>query len=115
MIIDNKAIKARMREVAIKETKKEVTEIRKMLWGNSEFLTKIITHYAGISKPELNTLIRCVEFGEFDAVVRKKELHQANKLFRIKFEERVEEIMEEKAIKTIEAIIEEFESGSKTD
>lgn len=112
MIIDNEAIKQRMREAAIKETKKEVTEIRKMLWGNSEFLTKIITHYAGISKPELNTLIRCVEFGEFDVAVGTEELHQANKLFRIKFEERVEEIMEEKAKKAIEAIVEEFEDGS---
>lgn len=115
MIIDNKAIKERMRETSIKATKKEVAEIRKILWGDSEFLTKIITHYAGISKPELNTLIRCVEFGEFDAAVETEELHQANKLFRIKFEERVEEIMEEKATKVVETIVEEFEDESQTD
>lgn len=114
MIIDNKAIKERMREVAIKETKKEVTEVRKMLWTN-EFLRKIILHYIGVSEQNLFKMIRCTEFNELDVVFETLGLYNINKLFRAKFDARVEEIMEEKAIKVVETIIEEFENGSKTD
>lgn len=114
MIIDNKAIKERMREVAIKETKREVTEVRKMLWTN-EFLRKIILHYTGVSKQNLFEMIRCTEFNELDVVFETLGLYNMNKLFRAKFDARVEEIMEEKAKEAIEVIVEEFEDGSKTD